>query len=374
MIGIGLGIGLADEVGTGGGGVENIATLGAVSDIFVPYNTAFGTNGAGVGLPASLSCTFDSAGVGSVDMTWAVGSYLPATSGASGLDDVLYVITGTPVTTGSITNTNTILKNVNVTVRDMFQPLTAGIGWIVSSSGLATSTTNTFGTVDGSNNITLLKSLAPGPLGRDLTGIGTVPTLSGGNMVFGGAGNFEQSSANTDFDFLSYDAADNVKHTILMVFNPTDTNSNNNPLMGNNGFTTSINGFSLWWDCSSTNSLVGYWIAANGAECVGWTGGSTQITAATDNVYAWQFDKTLPATSGNRVKGFRGSTQFDGSCNGSGASDITPANGKFQLGGRGGGAGGFFTGNMRMVVILTGTESDAVRNKLAADMLVYCGL
>jgi BNR repeat protein len=143
-------------------------------------------------------------------------------------------------------------------------------------SGLVNNTTNDFGTVS-SGSVTALKSVAPGPLGRNFTVSGTAPTLSSTGIVFGGSGNFVSSSAASTWSFLHYNAtAANRKWTAHAVFkfgtgsDPNaayglfGTNASTNANIGANAFfddrssLTRNDGFSTAISAGSGNAVSTY--------------------------------------------------------------------------------------------------------------------
>lgn len=119
-----------------------------------------------------------------------------------------------------------------------------------SDEGLVTNTTNSYGIVDGSGNVTTLKSILPGPTGRDLVSNGTAPTLTSGNLTFGGAGRLRHSGAST-WNFAHFNATPaNLKWTVHIV-TKVGTGSDPNAfygLVGNNGSSGGNKGFSIYFD------------------------------------------------------------------------------------------------------------------------------
>jgi hypothetical protein len=360
----------------GGGGVQNISGLTPVSDINnIPHRTAFGSNGVGIGLPATVNCTFDGGGSGTVDMTWAIGSYNPggtAFSTVAFYSDAVYNIVGTPVTTGSITNTGNITDTVQVTVKTPWFPLTSTVKAVYDLTQLATSTDNSYGTVDASNNITVIKSVAPGTTGINLNSSGTAPKLSGNKAVMIGTGFWVQPSPTTDFDYLHYHAtASLVKHTSIFAVNVTDTNSVVG-IAGNNGFNAAANN-GVDFICNTTTTLQGLALITygNGTTSVGWENTSMNPLGS-DTVMAVTLDNAI-ANGTTKVLGYTGTTLFTATSNGTGLTDITPATPTFRIGNYGG--AGNMSGSIYMLVFLNGApETDAVRNKLVQDIAAHCGI
>jgi hypothetical protein len=351
-------------------GVTNIYSLSSVSPITVPYNTAFGSNGAGVGLPSSVNCVFVGGGTGSVNLTWAIGTYNALTPAYA---DASYNIVGTPVTGASITNTSGKTVTCNVTVQDMFQPLASPITAIWDFTKLVTNTTNAYGTVNASDDITLIKSLSPGPTNRPLQSKGTAPKLSANKGVFIGTGAFEETGTTTAFNFMSYNATPaNFKWTVLFVANITDTN-NLAGIMGNNGFYHLNHGFAInTWTTDATTELGTFITNGVSGGAIGW-GEDGGIAPGTNRVMTIRVDNSLGAASG-KVRSYLGSTAINATSGGNGALSSTIPSKRFELGDMGTNSGYDFQGTMSMVVILAGVESDAVLAKLQSDIAAYNGI
>lgn len=99
--------------------------------------------------------------------------------------------------------------------------LLSNIQLIIKSKGLATSTANDYGTVDGSNVITAIKSITPGPTGKDFSVNGSGVTFDPTNksIVFNGSGRLRSTGAASVYDFLSYHASGyaSLKWTAFIV-------------------------------------------------------------------------------------------------------------------------------------------------------------
>jgi hypothetical protein len=123
------------------------------------------------------------------------------------------------------------------------------------SEGLVTNTTNDYGTVDGSGNVTSLKSLTPGPTGRNFASNGTAPTLTADGISFGGAGRLRGTSTGAWANFMHYNATPSaIKFTIHGVLK---LGSTSNPdalygIIGNNGISSANKGVGIYMDNRST--------------------------------------------------------------------------------------------------------------------------
>lgn len=143
--------------------------------------------------------------------------------------------------------------------RDARYPLLSNIQLIIDASGLATGTNNSYGDIDGSNGINSIKSLAPGPTGRDFTvngsGVTFDPTTK--SIAFNGSGRLRSGSAASTWDFLSYNATfANLKWTAFFVvklgtvIKPSTVNYG---VFGTNGGSSGSKGVSLNYANNSTN-------------------------------------------------------------------------------------------------------------------------
>jgi len=144
--------------------------------------------------------------------------------------------------------------------RNARYPLLSNIQLIIDASGLATGTNNSYGDIDGSNGINSIKSLAPGPTGRDFTvngsGVTYDPTTK--SIAFNGSGRLRSGSASSVWDFLSYHASglSSVKSTTYIVckigtsIKPSTVSYG---LFGTNGGSSVSKGISLNYANNSTN-------------------------------------------------------------------------------------------------------------------------
>lgn len=132
----------------------------------------------------------------------------------------------------------------------------AGLSGVVfhgRSEGLVVNTNNGFGTVDASGNVTTWKSVSPHATGNDFNSNATAPTLSGGNIVLGGAGNFRHSGLSSVFNFMHYNATlANLKwcaHGIIKM-GTTSNPGGTYGILGNAGGTTTNKGMVIYYDDS----------------------------------------------------------------------------------------------------------------------------
>jgi hypothetical protein len=199
------------------------------------------------------------------------------------------------------------------TLRDVFSAAGSNPVTVWDTTGLATSTTNRAGIVNGTPAITQLTSMAPGVLGRNLTA-GTPPALTNGAIVFSDSvdDKFEQTSTNTDFDFLYANGTTaNIKHSVFFVANLTD-NAATGWIFGNNGAFDNNTGYSLGFDFGGANVNLLQWMfntaGGGGAANYVCVASLSCLVAGAYHVYGIRTDMAL--TTANMVKAWRGSTAF----------------------------------------------------------------
>jgi hypothetical protein len=156
------------------------------------------------------------------------------------------------------------------TVEGLISPVTiydrlAQPEFIGTYRGLVSNTTNDYGVVNGSSQVTTLKSIAPGPTGRNFTATAGGIVLSGSGMDFDGTKALANASSAT-WNFLHYSGAGaaDVNYTIWFC-GKFGTSSNPNAgygFIGNNGASAANRGMcSLYDDRASVprnNALVFY--------------------------------------------------------------------------------------------------------------------
>jgi len=353
---------------TSGPVAKEIQSLAVVGALTPAYQTTFGSNGVGVGLPPQVMATFTDASNALVDMTWAVGGYLPNTDPGF-FADTPYTIIGTPVTTPTVLNTALVTRSVSVTVKSAFAPFTSGIQGVYATKGLVDNTSNVYGTV-ASGSINVLKSLAPGPLGRDLIPNGIAPTLSGGKAVMIGTGSF-QSPNKTDFKFLSYNVVpNNLKWTIIFGGNITD-NATTNAILGDHGFSASNDGMSLNFGLTAGARQASIFITGTGGVVNDATFAAV-LTTGIEQLHVAQFDYSLG--TGSRSKWFKGVTPFTTVSAGAAVPRNNTSDDEMNFGDAGTFQAFDQVGTQSLWVILDNTETDAVRNKFMSDCSVLTGI
>jgi hypothetical protein len=182
----------------------------------------------------------------------------------------------------------------------VIQPDYASLSGVVfhhRAEGLVTNSTNAAGVVDVSGNITKIISMDPHITGNEFDSHGTAPTLSGGAIVYGGAGRHRHNGASSQFNNFHHRAS--ITDLKWAVHGVIKVGSSSNPgaiygMFGNNGTSTASKGMHSFYNDSTVN---------NGIQ-IGITKGtlSTYITlAANTNIFTpntfidfWiQVDKSL---------------------------------------------------------------------------------
>lgn len=224
---------------------KNIVSLAAISPITVPFNTDF----EDLDLPVSVLATFDQGTQENVNLTWLVGSY-------DGLWDDTYTLYANPVETATIFNPSLIQAEIEVEVEDIPAPnyaLLANIKLILDAQGLVTNTTNSYGTLNASNQLTNFKSLTPGPTGEDFPNNGTAPDFYNKVIYGNGDGRLRHATA-AYFDFMSFKSpASAMQSTIHAVCLFEDVHNGVYGLMGNNGTSGGSKGIAIYFANSSAN-------------------------------------------------------------------------------------------------------------------------
>lgn len=350
-----------------------IASLATISNYNVAYNTAYGSNGAGISLPSTVLATFVQGGTQALSITWSIGSYDPL---AAFDDDIAYVMNGTLTLPQGITNPNNYQPSVTVTVKDAFFPLASTIVVYWNGTGLVTNVSNTYGTVNSGGNITALKGRAPGGL-IDLVSSGTAPTLVSSRINLPDAvnGHLTQSVATTDFDFLYKATSISVlKWTILFTADFADT-SGIGGVFGNNGVFAPNGGMAIFADTGGTTDALAMLIAntAGGGTTVTTWGVVGSLVLGAEKLYTIQMDGSLANGSG-RVQGWRNTTSLGGSASGSAAPMTTSISQAYDLGDARTGGGGDMAGKLGIFVALNGVETSLVLAKFQADIIAKFGI
>lgn len=138
--------------------------------------------------------------------------------------------------------------------------LLTGIELLIDATGAVTNTDNDYATIDGSGNVTAVKSVSPGTTGRNFTVVGSGVTLgSDGSFAFNGSGRLLSSSSAATWDFMSYKAtAANIKYTIFAVvkFGSTIRPAAQYGLLGNTGGSSANKGALFNYNNSTQNDNI----------------------------------------------------------------------------------------------------------------------
>lgn len=225
---------------------KNIVSLAPIDPITVPYNTDF----EDIGLPVSVLATFDQGSPENVNLTWLIGDY-------DQLWDGTVTLFANPVETATIFNPSSVQAEIDVDVEDIPAPnyalLTGNIKLIVDAQGLVTNTTNDYGTLNSSNQVTNLKSLTPGPTGEDFPSNGTAPDFYNKVIYGNGDGRLRHATA-AYFNFMHYNAVfGNIKWTVHAVAMFEDIPGGVLGLLGNNGSTSVAKGTAIYFVNNATN-------------------------------------------------------------------------------------------------------------------------
>lgn len=359
-------------VDTGSNGI--IEELETVAPFSVPYNTAFGANGAGLGLPQTLNCIFVGGGLGTVPVTWAIGSYDPLAGYLAGATPNFVA---TPVEGNGKVNPLAITTNVTVTTGSNFKPIVdAGktIRILFDYKGLVTNTNNAHGTVNGSNGITEIQNISPADNTNGFASAGTAPLLNGSKRgVYIQTGYHTFTFGNTYKDIHYEATASNYKRTFILAVKPNDTNSSYG-LLGNSGFFANNSGFDILLFTSGTDRRIAFMLMnETGTPAVqSWTG--HVLTFGAWVVITIEVDLALANGSG-RVKIYQDTTLE--------TMDLVIGNGvpgnfqhaNFQVGDTG--TSGNFDANAEIaqVVVFKGLFADSTeRNTFINNMKAYLGI
>lgn len=134
----------------------------------------------------------------------------------------------------------------------------SGIQLVLDANGLATNTNNSFGEVDGSNNIVSWKGISPGSISDTFSvngsGVAFDPTTK--SIVFNGSGRLRSGGAASLYDFLSYNAVyNNLKWSAFIVCKIGTSIMPSNVqygLFGNNGSSSASKGTANYYTNNST--------------------------------------------------------------------------------------------------------------------------
>jgi hypothetical protein len=258
----------------------------------------------------------------------------------------------------------------------MLHPITSGttadVEVLWQYNKMVTNTNNAFGTTDASNNISLVKSTAPGPLGRDLIPLATAPKFSTNKVAFISTGALQQSTVNTDLEFTHYKATPADLKWIYMCggLNMTDSNYIVG-IIGNNGWSNGNNGFSIFNDAQGADNYLNLFISGNGGEAIGASFNGI-LPFATEHVLTIRVDNALGSTNG-KVKAYINQTLHSANSGGSGLLANSPApNFRVQSGDLGtSGTSNSMTGSKKVELLISGSLTDGEMTKLQSDMAAY---
>jgi hypothetical protein len=224
---------------------KNIVSLAAIDPITVDFNTDF----EDLDLPETVMASFDTGSPELVNLTWVVGDY-------DGLWDGVVTIYANPIETSTIFNPSDIQAEIDVTVEDIPAPnyaLLANIKLILDAQGLVPNSTNSYGTLNSSNQLTNFKSLTPGPTGEDFPSNGTAPDFYN-KVIYGNGDGRLRHATLAYFNFMSYNATfANLKWTLHVVAMFEDVHNGVYGLLGSNGSSGSSKGIAVYFANSSAN-------------------------------------------------------------------------------------------------------------------------
>lgn len=244
---------------------------------------------------------------------------------------------------------------------------------IVDATGLTVGATNDYGTVDGSGNVTNLKSLTPGPTGRDFPSNGTAPTLSNGAIVFGGSGRLRHATAST-WNFMHFNAtAANLKWTVHAVVKFGTSSNPDAPygLIGNNGSSGANKGISIVFDDRSSVSLSNAFRGIISQGGGNFTFNNTQQDVITPNEFCVVTVETELSTASNFYKQrvwINNRFQSIDVVYTTTALVTTPTFG-LEIGGAGNGVFSL-VGSIKEIVIQSGIESGLTRTAFINGLIV----
>lgn len=182
----------------------------------------------------------------------------------------------------------------------------ASLQFIAAWRGLVSNTTNDYGVVNGSSQVTTWKSILPGPTGRDFTGTAGGIVLGDG-LEFDGTKRLANSTA-TNWNFLQYSSAGESDMNYTIYFKSKfGTSSNPNDaygLIGNNGSSAGNKGIALFYDDrsgSSQSDAIRFLIAKGSAGFIIDFHNQNMITPNAFAVFCLEVDLSQ-STNNNKVK------------------------------------------------------------------------
>lgn len=214
------------------------------------------------------------------------------------------------------------LVNAQEGVRAIDPPaygILSGIQAIWESVGTRQGVTNEYGSIISDNNVSTVKSIRPGPVGRDLTSTGTLLEAVRRVMV-NGIPVFDhnelrwlrQVGSVSTWDFMSYNATfANMRWTVTMLVKPGHGADPQKigAFLGNGAGTLSTRGFYIAYDdrgnLGSNNKLTHS--ISRGTTAVSISGDNNIITPNQWDVWTFTFDGSQ--TAANRFKAYKNKVQ-----------------------------------------------------------------
>lgn len=179
--------------------------------------------------------------------------------------------------------------------------------FIGTSRGLVNNTTNDYGVVNGSNQITTLKSILPGPTGQDFTATAGGIILDSDGMTFDGTKALSHATS-TYWNFMSFSGAGESDLNYTMYFKiKMGTSSNPNAaygVIGNNGTSAGNKGVALFYDdrvSTPASDRIAFRISKGSAGLIIDFSNDNVITPNAFHVICIEVDLSQ-ATNNNKVK------------------------------------------------------------------------
>lgn len=256
---------------------------------------------------------------------------------------------------------------------------------IWDATGLAVNTSNTYGEVDASGNLGALgwKSIAPGPVGRDMLPVQSsgetsglsLQTINGINVIdCNGFARLRNTSGSANFNFLHYNATfANLKWTIHMLFRPgfgADPGEFYG-FIGNNGTTLTAKGASLYYDDRNTSTDGFRHSISRGvtSSAISTSVDNNIITPNTWQVLTVEFDGSI-ATASERAKARINGVAVPITVTSASTAVVTTPTYDLEIFASGNGVG-ISTGQISHCVIQSRVESTAVRDAFINSLLPW---
>jgi hypothetical protein len=249
---------------------------------------------------------------------------------------------------------------------------------IVTYRGLVTNTTNSYGVVDGSGNVTTLKSIAPGSTGRDFTATAGGIALSSG-IVFDGTKVMTNGASLATWNFLHYSSAGytDVNYTVYFTAK-FGTSSNPNAafgLFGTNAASSGAKGGSMFYDDRAAvprNNAFVFHIAKGTVGFIVEVITNDLITPNQDFVGCIEVDLSQ-ATNNNKVKFYINGVLQSTTVSTFNTGVVATPTYSLQLGATGNGALPF-TGTIKDFIIQNCIDLPSVRDNMTSSLMALEGL